>query len=288
LLLYVNYCIVIILMKYLIAPNQSASIETGFVLPSHLAADIDDAMGDRADVISAETGLPVYTYVRPGTGTLPAIDKLESIDDYLDSIKKQAHVIKQQFNEYGVDKMILVGNSAGGIDAIALAASGILNVTQLIVMEPVATREVDKVDGLRYFKSQQDKTREELYDPEFDSLPNIPAIRKSITRPEIIRRSFKEIKAYNHVFSSDLGLHLLRGLVTDRPEVPIDLFLGARSLATTETTRANMEVEFEGTSLNLEIFPGGQHSFPNKLNFFVHIIKRAMARVQDIPNLNEA
>jgi pimeloyl-ACP methyl ester carboxylesterase len=270
-------------MKFIIAPEQPPACDTGIVLPNHLGGDTLDSMGDRADVLSSNLNMPVLVYVRPGTGRLPAMSKIRNTNEYLESVKSRAVEVNRRFSEYGVDKYIIVGNSSGGTEAIALAASGILNVTQLIVMEPVAMREVEPIEGLRYFKSQQDDTREELYDPEFDALPNIPPIREQISIVVTGKRATKEVWAYNRVFSSDLSQRLLQELVTEHPEIPIDLFLGARSLATTEDLRADMIKRYQGSSLNLEVFPGGQHSFAMKLHFFLHIIKRAMKRVECLP-----
>ncbi|HEY4964566.1 MAG TPA: alpha/beta hydrolase [Candidatus Saccharimonadales bacterium] len=268
-------------MNYSVTFEHSTGSECGILLPNHLAASLEDAMGDRAQNLSTRFHMPVFGYERPSTAELPSIEPLEDVEQYFDSIEEQAIGINRRLDMFGINRVLLVGNSAGGIDALALAASGILNIEHLIVMEPVGTRKVPKAYALKYLKSQQEKDREEMYEPEFDALEVIGNIRQPITKATNVRRGFKEIKAYDEVFRSNVGIKLLRKIASEQPDLPVDFILGGRSLATTRKMRSSLQAEFSGSSVNLEIYPRAKHSFPNRIHYFLHIIDKTMQRVAE-------
>ncbi len=172
----------------------------------------------------------------------------------------------------------LVVCQLGGLEALAIAASGEANITGVVAIESVAMREVPPSIVLAYIKSQLEKGKTHLDDPEFINLPAMDGIREPMSKREFARRIFVENRAYQGVYRSNLGMTLVRSLATDYPHIPVDLIQGERSLTTTPEQREKMINEFAGTSVNVEIMAGGTHSFADPNKNFVHLIDRSLQR----------
>jgi len=101
-------------------------------------------------------------------------------------------------------------------------------------------------------------------------------LREPASTMRLARRQLKEIKTYGDVYRSDVGLITLRSLAYNHPEVPVNLILGDRSLATTAELREEMLDEFAGSSVQMEVKHNATHSFADPHHYFVHLIEKAM------------
>jgi pimeloyl-ACP methyl ester carboxylesterase len=273
-------------MRTAITYGHSEGGECGILLPNHLSSGLDDSTGDRAEILSQAFDVPVLSYERDGTAGARRIPKYEDEQQYLADAERRAEILAGRMEAFGIKHLVVVGNSAGATEALAVASRGILDILQVIAMEPVATRPIDRKAGLAYYKSQREWDKSMLFDPEYDAIDPAENIRPKLGSIEEKLLISGELIRFDHVYRSGVSLECLRTLAIKFPEIPVDLVLGARSPAMDEATRQTIITEFADSSIKVDVLPMGKHSFADRIYYFLHIIEKAIIN-RDPPVLTQ-
>lgn len=260
--------------------------ELGILLPNHLASSLSGDTGLRARHLSEATGLPVVAYERPSTATRHPQLPL-TIESYLTDVDKRAQQLRQYLGGTGVKRLVVTGNSAAGLDALAMSLSmaveGTVNVQGVLSLEPAGMRGTEKGRATvsakelwQYLKAEREPDKTDVDDLEYRKLPIVEEPERSLIGTTIMTKNIiKELFAYKTVYSSDIGRGFLSELATNYPEIPTRVVLGNRSKATTPTVRTAIGEEFAGTSVEIKFLPAA-HSFPDRQEVFIYEFKNFM------------
>lgn len=263
-------------MRYGVFFSNSTTAEHGFLLPNHMAASLKDSTGDRAQHLAEAYDAPVLAFERPFTADLPMEAEFNP-DSYRADVDARAQRIKSHLDIFGIERVTVCGNSAGALDALALAATGKLALNRVIAIEPVGMRNIPKhINMATWVKEQLKKNKTQTEGEYFAGLPELHDVRPAASRARLARRMHKEAKAYGLVYRSDVGHKLLRNIAANQPDLPVNLVLADRSFTTTPPLLEELAEEFAETSIRMEIIPGATHGFPDPHHHFLHVIQSAV------------
>ncbi len=253
-------------------------------MPNHLAGTLDGTNGDRAQYLNQFTGLTVIAFERPGTGSLDPVSAFTP-ETYLDDVKQRADELHQLLDEMGIERPIICHDSAGALDALALAATGKIAAEKVIAIEPIGMKSMKFTsvkDIVRWVRNEFTPEKSKVDSEEFEQLSPLNDIRKRPGWTQIVRRVHKEGSAYMSVYFSTIGRTLLRQLAEDN--VPVSLIIAEHSFATPPDQQPALIAEFDNSSVAVKVIPTANHAFSEPYHQFIHIAKKTLEAKKANPN----
>ncbi len=248
--------------------------EFGVIMPNHLASSLDDTLGDRARHLSDALGMRVVAFERTGTGSLPETSEFTP-KSYLEDVFERACKLRGILEASGIERAIIGHDSAGALDSLALAASGVLPVERVIAIEPAGMIDLPK-DFKTYAKWGRKtlKSDKGFNLDEFKGLPPLPKTKSWMNYLKLPDRGYKEIKAYRYVFTNPVGRDVLYKLA--EAGIRTDVVVGELTHLTPAEEQQKLIEEFSDSSVNIDVLPGAEHGFAEPYHHFVHIFKKAL------------
>lgn len=256
-------------------PNDTAVL----MLPPIGSRQLTDGGGDAQHL--ANQGFTVIGLDRPTFGPSVGTNQDMTIK-YSERIQSICEKIYPYLDAEGIDIITVTGRSAGGLAALAVAASGILPVHGVYVAEPAGMKNAKPLGALRYFQNYQgvqsvlNKNPEifpRLVRPQKSDAEGKDKLLRSVLMPVLFAG---DAVSHERLWCSDSGMQYASVIATTMAEISVQIDIAELSLVapdddTVEKLRSLSKSRSEqnlGRPFGVEIVPDTTHSSFDNREFF--------------------
>jgi len=270
--------------KWFGVDNPDLNLDIAVVMSNHLGASLDKDFGYKAKRVAEHTGRAVLAYERPFTGsqatfTLGAKRVLRP-NHYPTTASQTGRELERILSRSGCRKFILGGNSAGALDAAAIAGVKTLQPDFLALGDIVGLRKAGFIEGFRAWYRHQ--LLENRLPPELrnsDPGPAVPMV-------EMTARAMKEIGLYSATWRTPLGMSTLVHLATnqDFESMTVNVEFPGNTFTASVPTLRDLTRSFNSLRpstasqpFTASFIPERYHSYYNDPQNFANFIGRTLA-----------
>lgn len=264
------------------------------ILFNHVGSTIAQDTGRDAQDMADRFGVQVIAANRPGTGGIlrnrELAQRLSTTSGYVKEMGIVGKQIDHEVDQIGVERLIAVGRSAGGLGALTLARSKTVGLDYLVVTEPVASSKMTVESGQKWFreynewqsKFQKADVHNVLIKPVGPGLSFVDSTRRIAANAYGFLNDQSNSK---HVWASDAALEFMAQIAKDQPDLDTSITYAEHSLVASQEVFDGLVVPIanlrtEGAPFVVQRAPNTTHASFDNRDYMAQLVAPAVAKAK--------
>lgn len=256
----------------------------GIVLVNHAGSVVSQDTGRDAEALANNLGIAVLAINRPGTGgffpSTSCKNLLASSEGYITQTVACARLVDRLADDLGLNQLIIVGRSAGGLGALALARSEVISSTHAVLAaEPPGCIAMSKKEGLQAFKNygirqKQLQLSKEVIVPASSYLPRGQA---ALRIGSILKNVAYDRFHNSAIWSSNAAVGFLSHIAEYQPGIAVTASFAEHSLVVDDPTYTAQlapiaDMRASGSPFIVNRVPKTSHASFDDREFFASLV----------------